>query len=178
MKKQLTFLAILAVLWAAGTPYAHGQTGTGVVRGSVLDESSAAVAGAKLTLTNRDTNIGHRNDSSAGGLYQFVGIQPGRYSLLVEHQGFKKWSTNLVLEVGQITAIETKLQVGSVETTVTVEGNSAPVITTESSEIADVKDSLRIRQLPLNRRDVRELFNLTPGVEGGGVPRVNGLKVG
>ena len=45
-------------------------------------------------------------------------------------------------------------------------------------EINDVKDALRIRQLPLNGRDVRNLFNLTPGVEGGGVPRVNGMKVG
>jgi outer membrane receptor protein involved in Fe transport len=41
-----------------------------------------------------------------------------------------------------------------------------------------VKDSLRIHQLPLNQRDVTALFNLTPGVEGGGAPRVNGAKVG
>ena len=38
-------------------------------------------------------------------------------------------------------------------------------------QVADVKDELRIHQLPLNGRQVSNLFNLTPGVEGGGAPR-------
>ena len=69
------------------------------------------------------------------------------------------------------------MEVGSVDTVVEV-SDAAPAITTVGMEINDVKDALRIRQLPLNGRDVRNLFNLTPGVEGGGVPRVNGMKVG
>jgi outer membrane receptor protein involved in Fe transport len=56
--------------------------------------------------------------------------------------------------------------------------DSTPIITVGSVEVADVKDALRIAQLPLNGRGVSTLFNLTPGVEGGGSPRVNGLKVG
>src|SRR5207249_4445231 len=51
-------------------------------------------------------------------------------------------------------------------------------INLESGEISDVKDALRIRQLPLNGRSISNLFDLTPGVEGGGNARVNGLKVG
>ncbi len=45
-------------------------------------------------------------------------------------------------------------------------------------EVANVKDSLQIRQLPLNGRAITNLFDLTAGVEGGGNPRVNGMKVG
>ena len=66
---------------------------------------------------------------------------------------------------------------GNLETVVEVVGAAAP-ITTESSEVSDVKDFQRIRQLPLNERDITRLFDLTPGVEGGGNARVNGLKVG
>ncbi len=59
---------------------------------------------------------------------------------------------------------------------------AAPPITTESAEVSDVKDFQRIQQLPLNGRQISQLFVLTPGVEGeaGGsnAPRVNGLKVG
>ena len=51
-------------------------------------------------------------------------------------------------------------------------------IATEGMQVSDVKDSLRIHQLPLNGRFVTNLFDLTAGVEGGGNPRVNGLKVG
>ena len=44
--------------------------------------------------------------------------------------------------------------------------------------MSDVKDALRIHDLPLNGRSVTNLFDLTPGVEGGGNPRTNGMKVG
>ncbi len=69
------------------------------------------------------------------------------------------------------------MELGSVETVVEVVGAVAP-ITTESVEVSDVKDYQRIRQLPLNGRNITRLFDLTPGVEGGGNARVNGLKVG
>src|SRR5436309_5514181 len=68
-------------------------------------------------------------------------------------------------------------EVGSLTSTVEVTAVS-PVITLEGMQIADVKDELRIHQLPLNGRSVSNLFNLTPGVEGGGAPRTNGMKVG
>src|SRR5205085_6897188 len=63
------------------------------------------------------------------------------------------------------------------EATVEVTG-VASVITMEGMQVADIKDALRIHQLPLNGRSVANLFNLTPGVEGGGTPRTNGMKVG
>jgi hypothetical protein len=56
--------------------------------------------------------------------------------------------------------------------------DAAPIVTTEGAQVADVKDALRIKQLPLNGRSLTNLFNLTAGVEGGPNPRVNGMKVG
>ena len=49
-------------------------------------------------------------------------------------------------------------------TTIDVSG-TAPTITTEGMQVADVKDDLRIHQLPLNQRNVSGLFTLTPGVD-------------
>src|SRR5262249_22614668 len=92
-------------------------------------------------------------------------------------QGFKKWSGTLELLVGQTAVVDPVLELGSLDTTVEVTG-AAPPITLASGEISDVKDYQRIRQLPLNGRSVTALFDLTPGVEGGGSARVNGLKVG
>src|SRR5262249_5384450 len=83
----------------------------------------------------------------------------------------------LTVEVGQTVTIDPNMEVGTVGTTVEVSG-AAPIISTEGMQVSDVKDSLRIHQLPLNGRQVTNLFDLTPGVEGGGNPRVNGLKVG
>src|SRR5258708_15431470 len=155
----------------------NAQTGSGVVRGAVQDATKSMVPRAKVELRNQDTNITREATTSTEGSYFFGGIQPGNYELTVEAQGFKKWTGTLALEVGQTAVVDPALEVGSLANTVEVSG-VAPVITTEGMQVADVKDELRIHQLPLNGRSVSNLFNLTPGVEGGGSPRVNGLKVG
>lgn len=153
------------------------QTGTGVVRGTVLDSSRASVGKAKVTLTNQQTNISRESASSEEGLFYFGSMPPARYMVIVEMPGFKKWNGKFELEAGQTAAIDPVLEVGSVDATVEVT-DAAPLINTETMGIANVKDALRIHQLPLNGRFVTSLFNLTPGVEGGANPRVNGMKVG
>src|SRR3954470_14416838 len=168
-------VALLAALIAAGT--VEAQTGFGVIRGTIHDASNAAVPKAKVTLRNQNTNISRDSMVSGVGLYYFGEIPPGQYQLIVEAEGFKKWIGTLTLEVGQTAVVDPTLEVGSLQNTVEVNA-AAPVITLEGMQIADVKDDLRIHQLPLNGRSVSNLFNLTPGVEGGGAPRTNGMKVG
>ncbi len=170
-------LCLFALLLACGAMLAMAQTGTGTVRGTVYDPGRSAIPGVKVVITHTATNVSREASSSEIGFFLFAGLQPGPYRLVVEKGGFKKWVGTLVLQAGQIAVVEPSLEVGSLETVVEVSG-AAPVITTESSELGDVKDSLRIQQLPLNGRSVVNLFDLTPGVEGGGNPRVNGLKVG
>ncbi len=153
------------------------QSGNAVVQGTIMDASRAAVPGAKATLTNSQTGVARTATSSSAGIYYFGAVQPGPYVLAVEAAGFKKWEGTLTAEVGQTVTINPTLEDGSLALTVEV-ADVAPVITTEGMAVSDVKDALRIHQLPLNGRAVTNLFDLTPEVEGGGNPRVNGLKVG
>ncbi|MGE5644253.1 MAG: TonB-dependent receptor domain-containing protein [Acidobacteriota bacterium] len=171
-KKYLLGLAFLL----AAVPLA-AQTGVGVVRGTVTDASGAVVMKAKVVLTNTATGVTDAVETAQSGAYYFGAVRPGPYTLTVEVPGFKKWSGTLQLEVGQTATIDPALEVGSVESTIEVTG-AAPVIATEGAQVSDVKDALRIHELPLNGRVVTNLFNLTAGVEGGGNPRVNGMKVG
>jgi hypothetical protein len=178
MDNRLTFWRLIGPLalvtfWSA----AHAQSGLGVVRGTVQDASQAVVPNAKVQLTNTQTNIVRDTKVGAEGIYYFGSIPPGPYTLSVESEGFKRWSGTFTVEVGRTVVIDPQLEVGAVTATVEVTG-AVPTITTEGMQISNVKDSLRIRQLPLNQRDVTSLFNLTPGVEGGAAPRVNGAKVG
>ena len=73
------------------------------------------------------------------GLYYFGDIQPGRYELTVEAEGFKKWVGTLALEVGQTAVVDPVLEVGSLTATVEVTA-ATPVITLEGMQVADVKD--------------------------------------
>ena len=107
----------------------------------------------------------------------------GRYSLVVEASGFKKWEGALQVQAGQTVTVDPSLQIGEVQATVEVEA-AAIAIATEGAQISDVKDAQRIHDLPLNGRQVSNLFTLTPGVEGGfntsngANPRTNGMMVG
>jgi hypothetical protein len=166
----LVMAAVLSTLVIA-------QTGVGTVSGTVRDAQHAVVAKADVTITNTETSITRRGISSEEGVFYFGGLAPGRYTLTVEISGFKRWTSPLSLQVGQTVAVEPVLELGDVQTTVEVSGETPP-ISTESMDVSDVKDYRRITQLPLNGRNISTLFNLTPGVEGGGNARVNGLKVG
>ncbi len=177
MRTFLRSPLLLAALLICITVPAFPQTGTGVVRGTVFDSARASVPNAKVVLTQVSTNISRQTNTNEIGIFVFTSVPIGPYKITAESQGFKKWSADLTLIAGQTAVIEPTLEVGSVDTVVEVTG-AAPVITTESSEVGSVKDNVRIQQLPLNGRSITNLFDLTPGVEGGGNPRINGMKVG
>ncbi len=168
----------LVVLIALATvlPLA-AQSGLSVIHGTVSDQSQAIVPGAKVTLLNLETGVTQTVEATDVGVFYFGSLRQGRYSVTVEMARFKKWTGSLVLEVGQSAVIDPVLQVGSVDVTVDVQ-DATPVVETEKANVGDVKDAARIHDLPLNGRQVSSLFNLTAGVEGGGNPRTNGMKVG
>jgi outer membrane receptor protein involved in Fe transport len=169
-RKLLFSLVVVSLPLAA-------QTGLGIVRGTVQDVSKAVIPSAKVSLTSASTGVVRNAESSSVGIYYFGAVPIGPYTLAIEAQGFKKWTGTLEVFAGQTVAIDPTMEVGSLEATVEVTG-ATPVISTEGGQVSDVKDALRIHQLPLDGRSITTLFNLTPGVEGGGNPRVNGMKVG
>src|SRR4029077_11745294 len=101
------------------------------------------------------------------GVFYFAAVPPGPYTMVVEVPGFKTWSGRLVLQVADTKAVYAVLELGAVPITVDVLGTALRT-STEMVDLADVKDYQRIRQLPLNGRDITTLFDLTPGVEGEG----------
>src|SRR5215471_11202138 len=151
MNTRTTFVGIasLLMLCAVVVDPLHAQTGNGVVQGTVLDASRAAIPEAKATLTNTRTGVLKNTVSSSAGVYYFGAVAPGDYTLAIEASGFKKFEGTLGVEVGQTVTVDPIMEVGSVGSTVEVTG-VAPVISTEGMQVSDVKDSLRINQLTLN----------------------------
>ena len=101
----------------------------------------------------------------------------GPYKLVIEATGFKRWEGTLTVQAGQTLSIDPAMEVGSIANTVEVSG-AAAMIETSGAQVSDVKDALTIHDLPLNGRQISNLFDLTPGVVGGANPRTNGMKVG
>ena len=72
---------------------------------------------------------------------------------------------------------------GTVQAKVEV-SDAASEIATQGAQLSDVRTAKEIHDLPLNGRQITNLFTLTPGVEGGqntqgaASPRTNGMMVG
>jgi Carboxypeptidase regulatory-like domain len=131
--------------------------------GIVKDPRDAAVSGAALTLTNKDTGVSISTKSDAGGDYTFSAIKPGKYSLKAEQAGFKTFLHNeLTLLVDERSRLDVVLQIGEAATVVTVEANVGGV-QTESSSLGEVVTNTKIVEVPLNGRFFLDIALLTAG---------------
>lgn len=157
-------IAVLVSFVLAFAPVASASP-TGSIAGFVKDQSGAAISGAKLTLINLSTNAKDETTSDANGAFQFPQLAPAVYALHVEASGFKKEVLkDIVVQVDQITHVETGLQLGSVAETVEVTAEAAPLLEADRSTLSNVIDSQVVSSMPLNARQYLDLALLTPGV--------------
>jgi hypothetical protein len=91
------------MLWAAVMLVPTGVFAQNAqLSGFVSDPSQARVPQANLTITNDNTGSKRTTDSNSDGLYTFPGLEPGKYSVLVEASGFQpERQTGIQLEVAQ-----------------------------------------------------------------------------
>ena len=141
------------------------QSGNGSVHGSVRDQSSAVLPGAKLELTNKATNTVFRTETNEAGLYVFPSVIPGEYNLTVMFAGMDTSQVALRVQVQGSTNFDAVLKPGSTETKITVSAELVPLATTDSGTLGHVLERQRIEQLPLNGRDVQQLLQTVPGLE-------------
>ncbi len=86
--RQTTLVFLLAGLFAA---CAWPQASTGIVRGTVRDQTEAGVPNAAVSLTNSATNVVINTKTNEVGFYMFPGVVPGPYRLAVEASGMQKY---------------------------------------------------------------------------------------
>src|ERR1700704_772760 len=143
---------------------AMAQSITGSVTGTVTDSNGGVVTGANVTLVN-DQNKSERNlSTNDAGRFDFAALQPGLYTLKVEHQGFQTLlKQNVVLSANDHLALgELKLQPGQVTETVTVSSEGATV-ERETSDLTARLTSDQLQLISTKGRDVTSLLRLLPG---------------
>ena len=139
---------------------------TASVRGSVTDPSGAALPKAKVTITEAERNVPHSVITDDAGRYSLSALPPGKYTLSVEAQGFKKFMlTDVTLAVQQQATLNVPLQVGDIATSVQVEGTT-PLLNTTIATLGQVIDNRYMMSLPNLGRNPLALISLTPGVVG------------
>ena len=166
--RRWLFLTLLAVLTIALTGVTSGVTAqtsnTGTVTGVVQDEKGAVVPGAAVKLVNTGTNAERTAVTSTDGVYEITQLVPGNYRLEIEAKGFSKYVQEpVVVNVLQRTTANADLKVGNIGETVTVTGESAPLVETTKTDVSGVIDQRRLESLPVNGRSFASLAVLIPG---------------
>ena|GEM_PF-570065 len=134
---------------------------TGAVGGRVTDKTGAVVPGASMTVRNLGTGLQQSADTNHAGLYQFLALMPGTYSVTATAKGFHDVEALVRVLVGNVTLQDLRLEVGSGGETVRVSGTTPLLRPTESSA-STVLDRSFIEELPLNGRRYTDFTALTP----------------
>ena len=160
--QALCLVALVAmVMLAAQTASAQGY---GRITGIVTDPAGAAVAGAKVTITQVSTGETRTTTTAGDGTYAFPSLRPARYNVSASSAGFSTYvQTNLLLQADESLTVNIGLKVGAVNETITVEANAIQV-DTSSSMLSQVVDQRRITDLPLLVRNAASLTTLVAGV--------------
>src|SRR5690242_8941194 len=159
------FLAILVLALSGMTAPLSAQTSnTGTITGVVKDEKGGLVPGASVKLVNIGTNAERTVTTSSDGIYEITQLVPGNYRLEIEAKGFSKYVQEpVVVNVLQRTTANVDLKVGGIGETVTVTGETAPLVETTKTDVSGVIDQRRLENLPVNGRSFASLAVLIPG---------------
>jgi hypothetical protein len=166
---------LLAVFMAAAlSERGEAQVLYGSIVGNVRDSSGAAIPGATVTITNKETNLTRETLTSDTGAYTLTNVLPGTYSVKVTLTGFKEFSkTEVPVTVNTITRVDVMLEVGQLAETVTVAADAVRLQTDKADLHVDL-NTKEITDLPLsNYRNYQTLINLVPGATPGRFQNAN-----
>jgi carboxypeptidase family protein/TonB-dependent receptor-like protein len=167
MKKQfMSGVVYLIVAVISGVAAVYGQQSYAALLGQISDQNGAGVAGAKITVTSKETGLARAVTTDGGGSYRVGLLAAGEYSIKVEASGFgASEQADLLLRVGDERRADVTLRPGQVSASVAIE---APITDSAASTLSNVVPAERVNALPLNGRQLQELALTAPGVTASG----------
>jgi hypothetical protein len=156
------FGAVLGVLLFSVSLFSQGNFGR--ILGTVTDQSGGVLAGATVTITDKDRGVARTPTTDDAGEYNAPTLIPGTYTVRVEAKGFRTLDRqNVVLEVGKEVRVDLTPQPGEQTQTVTVT-EQLPLVETTNATLGGTLNNADIQDMPLNGRNYQYLLSLRPGV--------------
>lgn len=173
---RILFVSVVTVLMAV-LGLAQADVATATLKGTVTDPSKAVIAGAKVTVRSIDRGMTRQATTNADGDYQIPLLNPGRYEVSVEAQGFQTNSLESVqLTVGQIAVHNVQLGIGQVQDRFVVEAE-LPLAEPERTQQSNTIERRQIENLPNLTRNFTEYVYTLPGVANTDVARAQNTRI-
>ena len=159
---------LLFTLALATVAFAQDQ---GRFTGIVADTTGAVIPGASIRVKNEKTGAERTVKSSDTGVFFVTNLSPATYSIVATSTGLNDAVYKEVnLALGQERTINIIMQPTSVATEITVSGGELAVVDTSSASVGANVNAREVSQMPINGRQVSQLYLLAPGAQtsGGG----------
>ena len=166
---QTHFVVTLTVLaWLALAPAAWAQQASGIA-GLVRDTSGAVLPGVTVEASSPVLIEKVRSAVTDGqGRFNIVDLRPGTYVVTIALPGFNTLKREgIQLTAGFTATINAELQVGALEETVTVTGQS-PLVDVQNVKQQKVVSDELLSALPSASRAMASIVAIIPGMVGAG----------
>jgi hypothetical protein len=162
MAKSLTRFSVLLLLAMLVSVASYAQTSVGTVEGTVTDEQGAILPGATATLTGpRGVQTATTDEK---GVFRFVGVEPGVYTVKVElGSSFAAQSREVTVGLGKVALVDVTLKVASLSESIVVTGSS-PTVDVRSSATDNSVSQGMLQLTPLYSSTSTGLLNAAPGI--------------
>ena len=151
-----------ALVLLSAQALAQGETTSAIV-GQVSDASTAALPGATVTITNRETGATRRAKTDGAGRFDFPQLKPGIYSVRVEAEGFEPKQDDRVFSgLGQKQTVDFQLKVAQGSETVEV-SSEPPLINPEDANTSTNLNAAALEDLPNPGGDLTYPLQFAPG---------------
>ncbi len=158
---QSILLSILLLIFAAN---GQAQVTTATIEGLVVDPTGAAIPGAAVSVANQGTVLKKSAIANERGEFTVTFLPPGIYTITIEVSGFKAHrQTDLELVAGQKLRHDFKLEIGTIGEQVTVSAEP-PLVNAMNAQQDINRTETEVKELPLARRDLRNILNLGTGI--------------
>jgi hypothetical protein len=158
MAALIILLCSTASSWAA----ANAQ-GTSQLSGTVVDTSGAVIAGATVQVRRANGTVLITTHSDTYGSFIISGLSAGDYRLVVSSPGFETKEIRVIIVTTEAPApLRISLAVGSVNTTVNVQGREDSLIGIADSPTQGTVGATEIEDRPILRSG--EILETIPGV--------------
>ncbi len=161
LRHHVFLLSALALLASGTQLLSQGVVLNGSLIGRVTDQTSAAIPGATVTLQNQKTGVKTTVETGSTGLYSFLSLAPGSYSLRAAARAFSAVDTQVEVRVGSSTTQTIALPVSTGTEQVSISAET-PSLHSDDSSTSTVLQRSFMQDLPLNGRKYTNFALLTP----------------
>ena len=159
---NFAFLVLTAACLFPAKALAQGETTSAIV-GEVRDTTDAVIAGATVTVTNRETGLKRSARTDEAGRFNFPQLKPGTYSVRVEAPGFDpRQNDNVISGLGQKQTVDFTLKVSRSNEVVEV-SSEAPLINPENANTSTTLNAPALENLPNPGGDLTYPLQFAPG---------------